>query len=665
MEKSGWKCIVVFSLFVLTFGIISAQLIPNQDFPKGNIMNITNESFTEHNSNQPVEQNIIKSSMRTLASSVNTITIIWPEPGYYYITDEMLLWIMTKNPSTCTYSFNSGPEVGMIGNETNKTDHSEFIPGLVDNMASDEPYFVDFYCDDGSGVITDYTYFWINTSELDKYVLRANQGKWNYLSSEQAWYAEYEGLLDVYLAYYRNGENDVYDKIGILIFSNKTSLDNFKKNLTDEYSSNLSVQVIGGKNFYTFYDEGKFLGWSSGNYFILNRVYSYGNSTPVDLSTPNDIINPYLEKYPNDLRIGTCGDGKVNIYNLDGKKEECDKNQESISCGINIGECKPGVKIRKCNTDCTWQAYGACNATTAKTEVCYDNKDNDCDGIIDENCERFLILSPNRSFYNTTNILLSVNGTYNFSKLGYSDNPETYFKFNLLCSNCKNYSGLKTFKEGNHTLIANGTLANGTKIINHTKFVVDTKKPQFSTIKPSSLKYTNGSDFFIKYSEENCNNLILNVNGSDIKTISCKSGKSINESFFQNLSKYNNQTVYYKFKMIDKAGNAYESRTTNIKVDTKSPEIKNLKVEKSLIGTYIIFNMTILNEDKYSLYKIEYLDNLSSSTINPTWKSLCTSLKPGNICYKKVYSKAGNHNIIIRARDDAGNSDSKIVNLKI
>ncbi len=109
--------------------------------------------------------------------------------------------------------------------------------------------------------------------------------------------------------------------------------------------------------------------FDTGNYFIANRLYAYGNTTPVDLQIPNDILNPYLEKYPNDLRIGTCGDGKVNVFNLEGKKEECDKNQESISCGINIGECKLGVKIRKCNTNCTWQAYGACNATTPKTEV--------------------------------------------------------------------------------------------------------------------------------------------------------------------------------------------------------------------------------------------------------------------------------------------------------
>jgi len=673
MKKTGVNYILIISLMLFSINIIYAQLIPDNFYEDGNynqghIMNIANESDLESNStnfseSEEFNEPILMKGMMTLASIPNSITVIYPEAGYYYITDEMALWIITENPSTCTYSFNSGPEVNMRDNETY---HSEFIQDLADNMASEEPYVVDFYCDDGSGVISDYTYFWINTSELDKYIIRANQGEWNYISSIQEWYGEDEGLLEVYNSYYKKGDNNIYDEVDIFIFTNRTSLDAYiKKYLVDEYGSNLSVKVIGGKNFYTYYNEGNFTGWSSGNYFVLHQVYAKGNSTPVSLSIPNDVLNPYLLKYPNDLRNGICGDGKVNVLNLEGKKEECDKNQESVSCGINIGECKPGQKVRKCNANCTWQAYGACNATTSKTEVCYDNKDNDCDGFTDENCERFLILSPNKSVYNTTSIIISLNATiYKFSKMEYSDLPNLS-KFTLLCYNCTNFSKKYTLKEGNHTLVFNGILTNGTRIINQTKFIIDTKLPTISTVKPTSMKYTNGSYFYLKYSEDNCKSLILIINGSEVRTTPCKSGKYIEENFSQNLSKYNNQTVSYKFRMIDKANNSYESKLTKIKVDTKAPEIKNFKAEKSLIGTYIIFNMTILNEDKYSLYKVEYLDNFSSSRTTPTWKSLCTSLKPGNICYKKVYFKAGDHALIVRVKDDAGNSDSEYISVKI
>ncbi len=113
-----------------------------------------------------------------------------------------------------------------------------------------------------------------------------------------------------------------------------------------------------------------------------------------------------------------------------------------------------------------------------------------------------------------------------------------------------------------------------------------------------------------------------------------------------------NQTVKYRFKIIDIANNVKESRNTSVKVDTTAPEIKNLKVTKS--GSYIVFNMSILNEDRYSLYRVEYIDN---SALKPIWKPLCTSLRY-NQCYKKVYFRSVEQDITVRVSDDAGNSDS-------
>ena len=85
-----------------------------------------------------------------------------------------------------------------------------------------------------------------------------------------------------------------------------------------------------------------------------------------------------------------------------------------------------------------------------------------------------------------------------------------------------------------------------------------------------------------------------------------------------------------------------------------------MKIEKS--GRYAVFNMTILNEDKYSFNKVEYIDN---SALKPTWKSLCTSLSYGKYCYKKIYFQSGNHDITVRVSDDAGNSDKENKVVKI
>jgi hypothetical protein len=52
----------------------------------------------------------------------------------------------------------------------------------------------------------------------------------------------------------------------------------------------------------------------------------------------------------------------------------------SRACGTDIGICTIGVQL------CVASAWGPCNGSTASTEVCDDDLDNDCDGNVDESC---------------------------------------------------------------------------------------------------------------------------------------------------------------------------------------------------------------------------------------------------------------------------------------
>jgi uncharacterized protein YjbI with pentapeptide repeats len=269
------------------------------------------------------------------------------------------------------------------------------------------------------------------------------------------------------------------------------------------------------------------------------------------------------------------------------------------------------------------------------------------------------INKPIEEQYNTTKIKFEIESTQRVSKMYYRDEIYGNPSWTTLCTNCDIYNRTRSFKEGEHNITLKGILLSGQEVLNETSFFIDSKIPLISRTKPTRGKYTNGSDFYIKYTENNCKTLNILINEQEIFSSDCESGKNIERIVSLNLNSFNGEEIEYKFVIIDILNNTVVSKPITVLVDTITPEIKDFK--NPIAGKYVYFNMTILNENAYSFNKVEYIDN---SNLNPMWKTLCTTLK-NNACSKKIYFSKGEHNLIIRASDDAGNSDLEYISINI
>jgi len=716
MKKGCVNCILIFLLIVFSINIISAKNI-KLDKPDSYSISGTQGALYQDLNNDSLIKKPLRAS-RLTSSSINTITIVWPEPGYYYITDYLLVEINSANPSSCTYTFN-GQTKNMIDNETY---HYTYALGLVDNMASSAPYVMDFNCNDGSTTTSASTYFWVNTSEVDRYILRSNLGSWNYHASGRADYINEDGFIEYFRAYYDRNNEEVINIIDVLIFDSPRSLEaGVKKYYLDKLGSKISIQSIEDKNFYVYtVSDQKFIGWKSGNYFVANWVYPYKNSTPVDFEISDDILNPYLSRYPNDLKYGTCGDGKINVLNLDGKKEECDRNSEMISCGSNIGECRTGQKIRKCASDCIWQDYGTCNDTkpqselcdgkdnncegnsdetftllgqtcnvgvgickqqgkyicsssgidvtcnvlakTPQKETCNDGIDNDCDGLTDFNdandCIALKINSPINGVYSNKNILLDIFSNYNPGDITYSylDNRGKVIKVKL-CSKCNTYNKTKSFKDEVYNLTI--TIGNKSQDFSSKQlsFLVDSTAPKISKVLPNK-GFTNGN-FTVQFKEENPKKLVLTFeNQYRIIDINKECIKEKGDGYcntFADLSSFNGKEISYYFNITDIASKSTTSKPVKLIVDTTIPTAKiNWTINKGKVN--FVLEVTETNFDEISY--IDLSDNKPKEVI------LCSKLKD-NMCKSTKTFKTGIHNLVVYVKDKAGNILKSQVNFNI
>ncbi len=261
------------------------------------------------------------------------------------------------------------------------------------------------------------------------------------------------------------------------------------------------------------------------------------------------------------------------------------------------------------------------------------------------------INAPDNPLYPNRKIMLDIDVNEDVAILEYSLDES---RFRRLCRDCDNYNKKKTFSDGQHNLIVRAIDYAGNEGESTIEFSVDSKKPRISRTRPRKNSVVNGSEFYIKYTETNLQNITLFYGTEKITKYNCEVGRN-QECIFRDvdLTGYHGQYINYWFEVSDSI-NTKSSRKTRVKVDTISPFLKvNNPVNGMEYGRRVQFDVEVTNE---KVKIIEYQDNLGR------WRRLCSRCDS----YDRTKSfKRGPHTVNVRAVDYAGNSDEKIVSFNV
>lgn len=277
----------------------------------------------------------------------------------------------------------------------------------------------------------------------------------------------------------------------------------------------------------------------------------------------------------------------------------------------------------------------------------------------------FNITSPLNMYYNKRSIEFNLTTSEKIKKIEYMNLNDRNPIWIELCKNCNEYGSItkrtRGVNEGENKIIIKVSDYFGNSKQKEINLFVDSKKPTISRINPRRNAYVKGDEFNIRYSEENLQNITLfyGYKTGEIRTLSknCESGKNKECSFDVDLSDFNSQKIYFWFEIRDMI-NAVKTNPTEMIVDVKIPvlTVYSPTAGSNYFVTRVPFNLT---SDEPAI--LEYIDN---SQINPKWKRLCSRCEEyGNKFKKSENFLKGTHNLIVKATDLAGNSDSEEVTI--
>lgn len=293
----------------------------------------------------------------------------------------------------------------------------------------------------------------------------------------------------------------------------------------------------------------------------------------------------------------------------------------------------------------------------------YDNagriKDEEWSFFINMSTPEFdiIIHDPIKDSYGTKKVPLNISTTRFVQEISIMNLNDNRPRFSRLCGECNEYGSTRkktrTMNEGNNTIIIRAVDEYGTIKEKNATFFVDSKAPKISNIIPKKNQIINGSNFYIKYNEDNLNNITLFVNDKNKTLDGCESGNKQECRTTFDLSLFNDMFIDFYFEVSDLL-HITRSKDTRVFVDTTSPLLSiTLPLEnETYYGKKVPFNITVSEEADVEYY--DYQDT------RPKWKRLCTNcVDYGNTKSKVKSFKPGFHDVLIIAVDNAGNADTK------
>lgn len=253
------------------------------------------------------------------------------------------------------------------------------------------------------------------------------------------------------------------------------------------------------------------------------------------------------------------------------------------------------------------------------------------------------------------------------STISYTDNINGNGRWVKIAGNSLKYTRGLGFKDGFIDLTIRAEDRHSNYVDVKRSFYVDTKKPKvdspgndgkgnikfrFDEANPVSLtlKYGNNKTGYGSYAID-----LKNCNGTNAK-YTCQYFIS-KEQRNSMLKSYDGQEIESWMELKDIAGNIGKSKILKEKVDVTAPVINNPSNMFTKQGRYILFNISITEQNLLGVYYAENLTNLK-------WQKICSSLNDG-LCKKKVTFSKGNHNIIIQVLDKSGNYVNKQASFSI